>query len=282
MADSSEASDRSAGPEADLLVTSMAPGVRLLTLNRPDRLNALTFALVDQLLAELEAARYDPRVRVIVLTGAGRGFCSGHDRGDHSDPAWMPPRAGPVQRGTMILQRMSRLVPLLRSLPQVVIAAVNGPAAGAGLSLALGADLVLAGESAFFVNGFNDVGGGGAELGLSYLLPRLVGVQRAAEMMLTARRIGAAEAARIGLVLRAVPDGDLLREAGGLADDIMAMPPAGVAQTKASLWANSEVPGLTAALELEIKGQILSMQTADAREKRAASAASRPPRYSGR
>jgi len=260
----------------------MAAGVRLLKLNRPDRLNALTFALVDRLLDEFEGARYDPAVRVIVLTGAGRGFCSGHDRADHDDPAWMPAGAGPVQRGTLLLQRMSRLVPLLRSLPQVVIAAVNGPAAGAGLPLALGADFVLAGESAFFVNGFNNVGGGGAELGLSYLLPRLVGPQRAAELMLTARRVSGAEAAQMGLVLRTVPDEQLLDEAGRIAAEVMVMPPAGVAQTKASLWANSEVPGLAAALELELKGQILSMQTADARERRASAAAGRPPRYSGR
>lgn len=256
-----ERSDPQPQPGPDLLVSLLADGVRLLTLNRPSRLNALTFALVDELLAALEEARYDPRVRVIVLTGAGRGFCSGHDRADHDDPPWLPAGTGPVQRSIMLLQRMGRLVPLLRSLPQAVIAAVNGPVAGAGLPLALGADLVLAGESAFFVNGFNNVGGGGAELGVSHLMPRLIGPQRAAELMLTSRRVSAAEAAQIGLVLRTVPDGQLLEESARLATDVMAMPPAGVAQTKASLWANAEIPGLAAALELETKGQILSMQT---------------------
>lgn len=269
-------------PDHDLTVSALADGVRLLTLNRPQRLNALTFAMVDELLEALESARYDPSVRVIVLTGAGRGFCSGHDRADHDDPAWMPPGVGQVQRGVLILQRMSRLVPLLRSLPQAVITAVNGPTAGAGLPLALGADLVLAAESAFFVNGFNNVGGGGAELGLSHLLPRLIGPQRAAELMLTSRRMSASEAARTGLVLRTVPDDQLLAEAAQLATDIMAMPPAAAAQTKASLWASSEIPGFAAALELELKGQILSLQTADAQERRAADAEGRPPQYAGR
>ena len=182
----------------DLLVSDTAPGVRRLTLDRPDRLNALTFALVDALLEALESVRYDTSIRAVILTGAGRGFCSGHDRDDHDDPAWLPADPGRVQRGSLLLGRMSRLVPLMRSLPQVVIAAVNGPASGAGLALAAGADLTLAAESAFFVNGFNNVGGGGAELGVSYLLPRLMGFQRAAEFMLTSRRVGAA-------VLRKVP-----------------------------------------------------------------------------
>jgi enoyl-CoA hydratase len=266
-------------PDADddLLVDQPLSGVLRLTLNRPETLNALTFGLIDRVINELEALRFDLSVRVVILTGSGRGFCSGHDRNDHEPPPWLPFNLGGIHKSTFILQRMSSLVPLMHSLPQPVIAAVNGATAGFGYSMVLGCDIALAADTAFFVNGFHNVGGGGAEGGMSYLLPRAIGTQRAAELLLTGRRVGAEEAARMGLVTRTVPGAELTEAAIQMARDIMEMPPLAVAQTKAALWNNSQLSSLQSALDLEIKGQILAQQTEDAREKKAAVMDRRPP-----
>jgi enoyl-CoA hydratase len=272
-------SDPATEAPADLLVEEAAAGIRRIVLNRPARLNALTFAMADELLALLEQLRHAADVRAVVITGAGRGFCSGHDRDDHEYPPWLPAGLGPVPRSAGTLRRLGGIVPLLRSLPQVVVVAVNGATAGLGLSLALGGDITIAGESAFFVNGFHNAGGGGAEAGISYLMPRAVGTQRAAELLLTGRRVSAAEAERIGLVLRVVPDAALAAEALRIAADVTRLSPGAVAQTKAALWAAVEAPGLAHAIELELTGQVLTLQTQDAAEQRASLAQRRPPRF---
>jgi enoyl-CoA hydratase len=263
--------------EDDLLVDQPFSGVLRLTLNRPETLNALTFSLIDRVINEFETLRFNLSVRVVILTGSGRGFCSGHDRNDKEPPPWLPSDLGGIHRSTFTLQRMSSLVPLMRSLPQPVIAAVNGATAGLGYSMVLGCDIALAADTAFFANGFQNVGGGGAEGGISYLLPRAIGTQRAAELLLTGRRVGAEEAARIGLVTRTVPGGELSEIALQMAREIMEMPPLAVAQTKAALWNNSQLSSLESALDLETKGQILAQQTEDAREKKAAVQDRRPP-----
>jgi len=254
----------------------------LITLNRPHHLNALTAEMTERLFTVFDRLAHDSGSRVVVLTGAGRGFCAGDDRVDYRPPAWVPSDVGPVQSNMLQQKHVATLVPRLRALPQPVIAAVNGPAAGAGYALALGADLRLAAASAVFANGFVNVGGSGCELGVSWLLQRIVGATRAAELVLTGRRVGAEEAERIGLVLRVVPDGEVVDAALALAGQIIENAPFATWMGKATLWSNLEVPSLEAAIDLEARTQILALATDDAAEQRAAKSDRRPPRYRNR
>jgi enoyl-CoA hydratase len=256
-----------------------AEGVCRLTLNRPDALNALTYTMYEDLLAKLEAIRFDPRIRVVILTGAGRGFCSGHDVRAAGSPGWVAEGLGKAQMQRAILVKLGAIPQLIRALPQPVIAAVNGVAAGAGYPIALAADLCLAARSAKFVNAFHNAGTG-HELGLSYMLPRLVGAQRAAELLLTGRAVPAEEAAVMGMILRAVDDGNLMNEALALADQIMVNSPIGIALTKQSMWLNANAPSLEAAIELENRAIVISQSTEDSAEKRAAFVEKRKPIFS--
>ena len=183
-------------------------GVTRITLNRPERLNAMNAALIAELHDALADIAADRACRVVVLTGAGRGFCAGLDLGGYGDA----PGSEDLDRvgATFATQtHIAALVPRLRSLPQPVIAAVNGPAAGGGLALALASDIRIAATSARFNVAFVRLGLSGCDIGVSWLLPRLIGASRAWELMLTGRIIDADEADRIGLVLRVVPDDEL-------------------------------------------------------------------------
>jgi enoyl-CoA hydratase len=263
----------------DVLVGRPWPEVALITLNRPDRLNALTSEMLALLYEVLEGLGRDSTCRVIIVTGAGRGFCAGDDLRDYHPPAWVPTDVGPLHSNMYQQKYVAELVPRLRALPQPVIAAVNGPAAGAGYALALGADLRVASASAVFVDAFVKIGASGAEMGLSWLLQRIVGATRAAELVLTGRRVDAEEAARIGLVLETVPDGDVLDAALALAEQITVNTPLGTWMGKATLWSNLEIPSLEAAIDLEARTQILTLGTEDAREQLAAYREGRTARY---
>ncbi len=270
------------GSAGDVLVEREHSGVALVTLNRPQRLNALTSEMLAELYDVLEGLGRDPGCRVIVVTGAGRGFCAGDDLQDYRPPDWVPTDVGPLQSNMYQQKYVASLVPRLRSLPQPVIAAVNGPAAGAGYALALGADLRLAADSAAFVDAFVKIGASGAEMGLSWLLQRIVGATRAAELVLTGRRVDGAEAARIGLVLETVPDGQVVDAALALADQIIANSPMGTWMGKATLWSNLEISSLEAEIDLEARTQILTLATEDATEQLQAYRDKRPPRYRNR
>ncbi len=265
----------------DILRDSPVAGVCRLTLNRPDSLNALTYAMYERLIAEFDSLRFDNSVRVIVLTGAGRGFCAGHDLRASGTPGWVADGQGKAQWSRAVLAKLGSIPPLMRSLPQPVITAVNGVTAGAGYSIALASDLVIAGMSARFVNAFHNAGTG-HELGLSFLLPRLVGAQRAAELLLTGRPVGAEEAAATGMILRAVPDDRLMEEALALADNILVNSPIGVALTKQTMWMNAGATSLETAIELENRAIFLSQSTEDTAEKRGAFLEKRRPRFNGR
>jgi enoyl-CoA hydratase len=178
------------------------------------------------------------------------------------------------------MAKLSAIPILIRALPQPVIAAVNGAAAGTGYSIALTADLCLAGRSAKFVNAFHNAGTG-HEMGFSYLLPRLVGLQRAAELLLTGRAVMAEEAERIGLILRCVDDDALMQEALKLAEAVMVNSPIGIALTKSSLQFNVDAPSLEAAIEMENRAIFMSQSTADTAEKRAAFIEKRKPLFRG-
>ena len=263
---------------ATVTVDQVAPGVTRLTLNRPDKLNAMTAELVEELHHALAAAAEDVACRVIVLTGAGRGFCAGLDLGGYGTPPGAP-RPGRVEAGYATQTHIARLVQALRSVPQPVIAAVNGPAAGGGLALALASDIRIAATTARFNVAFVRLGLSGCDIGVSWMLPRLIGASRAWELMLTGRIIDAAEADRIGLVLRVVPDDELMDQTLSVAGQIAANSPWGVHMTKEVMWSQLEVGSLQAGIDLENRTQILASFTGDMREAMAAFVEKRPPRF---
>jgi enoyl-CoA hydratase len=264
----------------DIVRDTPLAGVCRLTLNRPDALNSFSFSMYAELIEQLEVVRYDHDVRVVVLTGAGRAFCAGHDIRAAGEPEWAEEGLGKAQFQRQVMDKIGQIPVLMHALPQAVICAVNGVAAGAGYALALAADMTIAARSAKFVNAFHNAGTG-HELGFSYLLPRLVGMQRAAELMLTGRPIMAEEAAEIGLILRCADDAALMDEALALADAVMVNSPIGIAVTKSSMWRNVDAPSLETAIELENRAIFMSQSTGDTAEKRRAFIEKRRPIFTG-
>jgi enoyl-CoA hydratase len=259
-------------------LSSPRPGVAVVTLNRPDRLNAMNHELVGDLHDALDELRADRSTRVVVLTGAGRGFCAGLDLKE----AGQAPGAdglGRVQAGMTAQQHIATLVPKMRSLRQPVIAAVNGPAAGGGLALALASDVRLAAPEARFNVAFVRIGLSGCDIGVSWLLPRLIGASRAFELLLTGRFVDAAEADRLGLVSRVVEDRPVLDAALDVAGEIMANSPTGVWMTKEVMWSQLEIGSLQAGIDLENRTQILSSFAGDMEEAMAAFMEKRAPRF---
>ena len=240
-----------------LLVDEPAPHVARVTLNRPDQLNAITAELNEALRAELRAISENRGCRAVILTGAGRGFCAGLDlRGYGQAPGNDGSDAARDRLGNQ--EHMSRLILELRALPQPVIAAVNGPAAGFGLALALGSDIRYASQSAVFRVAFINIGVSNCDMGTSWLLPRLIGASRAHELMLTGRRVDADEALNIGLVADVVPDEELARRALEAAEQIATLATWGVRLTKQGMWTALELPSELAAIEYEDRQQIMS------------------------
>jgi enoyl-CoA hydratase len=263
---------------ADIELDSPHPGVIRISMNRPEKLNALTTGLVQGLHAALDAIAVDHDCRVVVLTGAGRGFCAGLDLGGYGR-APNTEDFGPTQAGLAVQKHIAALIPHMRSLPQPIIAAVNGPAAGGGFALVLGSDIRLAATSARFNAAFIRIGLSACDIGTSWVLPRLIGAARAQELMLTGRIFDAEEAGRIGLVTEVVPDEALLDAAYAKADEIMRNTPFGVALTKEGMWSALEIPGMQAAIDLENRQQIMASATADHREAMQAFLEKRPPQY---
>jgi enoyl-CoA hydratase/carnithine racemase len=241
-----------------LLSDRPAPHTRLITLNRPDNLNAMTAELCSALHEELDAVAADRSTRAVVITGAGRGFCAGIDlRGYGSSPG--ADGTDEARDRLANQEHMSRLILKLRSTPQPVVAAVNGPAAGFGFALALGSDIRYAAHSAVFRAAFLNIGVSNCDMGVSWLLPRLIGASRAHELLLTARRVSAEEAARIGLVAESVEDGALIEHALGAAAEIAAWSPWGVRLTKQGMWSALEIDSELAAVEYEDRQQIMAL-----------------------
>jgi enoyl-CoA hydratase len=255
------------------------PHVSVVVLNRPERLNAMSFETVAPLYDALREVGADNDTWVVVLTGAGRGFCSGLDLEDHGMPPGMD--GLPMSRlAVRAMEFMANLVPALRALPQPVIAAVNGPAYGGGMCLTLGADIRLAGASATFRGAGITNGLTGTELGVSWLLPRLVGAAHAWDIILSGREVGAEEAQRIGLVSRVVPDAELRTAALVLAGELCELSPHGLAMTKKVLWASLETGSLGAAIDLENRNQLLlRLTTGNLQEAIGARRQKRKPRF---
>jgi enoyl-CoA hydratase/carnithine racemase len=260
-------------------ITRPRDGIVQITLNRPDRLNAMNSELVTGLTAALADIAADRSCRVVVLTGAGRGFCAGLDL-DRYEPGEQPPpeRRSPID-GLERQRRIAQLAHALHQLPQPVIAAVIGPAAGGGLALVCASDIRIAAEPALFAVSFIRAGFSACDIGVSWLLPRIVGAGRAHELMLTGRRCGSAEALRIGLVTDVVEPAELLEAAYAKAAEIMLNPPFSVELTKQGMWASVENPSFAGAVEFENRQQILTAMTQDRAEATAAFLEKRPPVY---
>jgi enoyl-CoA hydratase len=240
--------------------------VSVLRLNRPARLNAINEATQTELARALADLAEDQSVHAVILTGAGRGFCSGIDVRDFG-PSMVEADAPALDR-MRFQEKMAALAQAVRDLPQPVIAAVNGPCVGAGFALCLAADIRICSTAASFSNGAILLGLSGAEMGMSYHLPRIVGTSVAADWMLTGRSVSAEEADRRGLVSEVVEPDRLTDRAVELASLIAGLAPLGVQLTKRALQVNTDAANLSSALELENRNQVLSHATDDAAARR--------------
>jgi len=238
-------------------VDQIDESIRVVRLNRPERLNALSIELAVELDAALAQVGAENLVRVVILTGTGRAFCSGLDLKDYG----IIPNIDNLSVHRIATRSMSiysQITRRLRSIPQPVIAAVNGPAFGGGMCVALGADLRIASETAEFnatgiVNGLTS-----AEMGAGWILPRLIGGANSNDLLLTGRRVDAAEALRMGLVSRVVAEGSLLDEAIHMAQAMAKFSHYGLEATKQSLWIEQEISSLAAAIEFEDRNQLMA------------------------
>ncbi len=263
-------------PQPLVLVDHPEPTVAVVTLNRPERMNSMAFDLMLPLKDALTELTHDNDTRVVVLTGAGRGFSSGADQ----KSAGAVPHVAGLTRPTVALRSMEVLdevILAIRRMHQPVIAAVNGAAIGGGLCLALACDIRMAAAGAYFrAAGINN-GLTASELGLSYLLPKAIGTSRAFELMLTGRDVDAAEAERIGLVSRTVPDGDLLDACLGMGRRMATFSRPGIELTKRTLWSGLEAGSLEGHMQAEGLGQLyVRLLTANFEEAVAARAEGRP------
>ena len=261
---------------AQELIESISDGVATLTLNRPERLNALSTPILDGLLEALPRLARDDAVGAIVLTGAGRAFCAGGDVKRMAEGSVEPSVDEAVTRlrGRMEVSR------LLHEIPKPTIAMVNGAAAGAGLAIALACDLRIAGQSARFVTAFANVGFSG-DFGGSYFLSKLVGTGKARELYYTAAPLDAAQALTLGVVNRVVPDADLAATTMEFARKLARGPRIALALMKRNFNA-AESGTLAELLDLEARGQVETGQTADHKEAARAFVEKRAPVFVGR
>jgi len=259
----------------ELISEEPEPGIVVLTMNRPAKLNALGAAMVDEMRSALSELGSSKHVRAIVLTGAGRGFCAGADL---TGPDYGGnPAVDDVSAMYVLQEKLASLHHEIHTVRPPVIAAVNGVAVGGGLSLSLASDIRLAAPSAQFGAIFITVGISACDMGTSYFLPRLVGASRAAELMLTGRIFEAAEANEIGLVHEIVEQDALVDRAVEIGLTIARNSPMAVWMTKQTLWQNLDAPSLQHAMGLENRTQIMCSQTGDTLEAMAAFAKKRRP-----
>jgi enoyl-CoA hydratase len=251
-----------------------------VTLNRPDRLNALNPQLVDELLDYFQSMYFERKTRIIVMKGAGRAYCAGLDLKERETPDNEP--GGGPQRGLLTQRRISEIVMRMRRCQQPIISLVHGPACGGGFAMALASDIRIAGESARMNAAFIRIGLSACDIGVSYFLPRLVGVSVASELMLTGRFINAERALRVGLVSEVVPDDKLEEAVKPYLEEMLTTSPLGLRLTKECLNFSVDAPSLDSAIAMEDRNQILTSQTIDVAEGMRAFLEKRTPVYKDR
>ncbi|MBX3491840.1 MAG: enoyl-CoA hydratase/isomerase family protein [Parvibaculum sp.] len=261
------------------LIVEKKGGVDWVTMNRPDALNAMNRALVDELQDYFGRLYTDHSVRIVVLRGAGRAFCAGLDLKERSNRPEETAAGGSPQAGLVSQRRISEIVMRMRRCPQPIVSLVHGPACGGGFALALASDIRIAGTSARMNAAFIRIGLSACDIGVSYFLPRLVGVSVASELMMTGRFIDAARAERVGLVSEVVPDEKLAGAAAPYIEEMLTTSPLGLRLTKECLNMSVDAGSLEAAVAMEDRNQILCAQTNDFREGIGAFLGKRRPEY---
>jgi len=258
------------------ILVSLDAGVLTITLNRPDKLNAFTPDMHEELRGAFARAEGDAQVRAVLLTGAGRGFCAGADLSQRD----VSPGAAPIDLSVSLGTNYNPLVRRMRALPKPIVCAVNGPAAGAGANVALACDVVLAARSASFLQAFSRIGLL-PDAGGTYFLPRLVGTARAMGLALLADKLSAEDAERWGLIWKVLDDAVLMDEASALARRLAAGPTKGYALLKRAMYA-SAANSLDAQLDLERDLQREAGFSEDYRKGVAAFLSKRAPAYKGK
>jgi enoyl-CoA hydratase len=254
-------------------------GVDWVTFNRPEALNTISPEMAQELQDYFGALYTDHSVRIVVLKGAGRAFCAGLDlKGDNETGAGST-ISGSVAHTLRFQRRISEIVMRMRRCPQAIIALVHGPACGGGFAMALAADIRIAGESAKMNAAFIKIGLSGCDIGVSYMLPRLVGVSVATELIMTGRFVNAERALRINLISEVVPDDHLETAAQGYIDDLLRTSPLGLRLTKECLNMSVDAGSMEAAVAMEDRNQVLTTKTQDFAEGVAAFIEKRMPVY---
>lgn len=263
----------------NFLIEEPIEGVKRITINRAESTNTFQFEMYLELAEIFKETKYDPKTRVVILTAAGnKFFCTGHDLRAPGTATWIPEGLGKAYHSRYAMDVIASLPVLMRNLPQPVICGVNGTVAGMAIAFPLAADISIAAKSAKFVNAIHNAGTG-AELGISYMLTRAVGTQKAAEIMLTAARVSAEEAAQIGLVLKTVEDDQLQEACLEMARAMIVNVPMGLWVTKQSMWANMNAGSLEQAIEFESRGVFVAQSMEDKAEKQKAFFEKREPKF---
>ena len=237
-------------------------GIGVITMNRPERLNALNINMLEDFFELFDHLNNNDKIRVIILTGEGRGFCSGADLRDERMAEEATTLFCNATEHLIKIQKVyARLIIEMRRLSQPIITAVNGHAAGGGMCMVLASDVAIAAPAAAFTPSFINIGLTAGELGTSYFLHRIVGIARASDILFTGRTVEAAEAERIGIVSRLVEENKLLDEALGIAHAMLDKTPLGLRLTKETINQNLNAPSLEAAIELENRNQSMLCTT---------------------
>ncbi|CAB4769788.1 unannotated protein [freshwater metagenome] len=246
-----------------VLIEKVEPGITTITLNRPDRLNAISYDLVCELHDALDVIGGDAECKVVVLTGAGRGFCAGLDLKDWGTPP-APGEHPHAKVGVGGQEFMANLTVHMRKTPQIIIAGVNGAAFGGGLSLACAADIRVASTTAKFCAAFIRTGMTGTDIGITYLLPRLIGASQAFDMIVTGREVSAERAERMGLVSEVVDDA--AAGALALARIVASYTQIGLVMTKEVMWNNLDASSIEACLAAENRNQAIAARSPEVQE----------------
>lgn len=266
-----------------IVLEKLTSSITKLTLNRPEKRNAMSWKLIEELKEALREIDSDSLCRVVILTGAGSSFCAGLDLMDQANPKSIEAAVGKIKAGPRLGMRaqeyMAEIVLLMRKIQQPIIAAVNGHAFGGGLGLALASDIRIAGASAQFSTQFIRLGISGCDVGISYTLPRLIGASRAHDMIITARVLDSNQAESWGLVTRTAEDDQLQNAALELAESLCDMSPYGLISTKQAMWSNLDAASIEAAMHLENRNQILNGMSGDVEEAAAAFFEKRKPNF---